>query len=130
MDETRRKNLTNTKTWMRLVYMILFVVAFNVAELVLGVVVLVQFLFQLFTGQSNERLRTLGQGIGAYIYEIIVFLSYHPDDKPFPFGHWPEGVPAATSAASTAVAKPARARRGRKPKAAAPPETAEPTASE
>ena len=130
MDETRRKNLTNTKTWMRLVYMILFVVAFNVAELVLGVVVLVQFLFQLFTGQSNERLRTLGQGIGAYIYEIIVFLSYHSDDKPFPFGHWPEGVPAATSAASTAVAKPARARRGRKPKAAEPPETAEPTASE
>ncbi len=130
MDETRKKNLTDTKTWMRLVYMILFVVAFNVAEIVLGAVVIVQFLFQLFTGQSNERLRTLGQGLGAYIYEIIVFLSYHSDDKPFPFGHWPEGVPTATSAASTAAAKPARARRGRKPKSAAAPETAEPTASE
>ena len=41
MDETRKKNLTNTTTWMRLVYMILFAVAFNVAEIVLGVVVIV-----------------------------------------------------------------------------------------
>lgn len=130
MDETRKKNLTDTKTWMRLVYMILFAVAFNVAEIVLGAAVIVQFLFQLFTGQSNERLRTLGQGLGAYIYEIIVFLSYHSDDKPFPFGHWPEGAPAATSTASAPAAKPARARRGRKPKAAPPPETAAPTASE
>ena len=130
MDETRKKNLTDTKTWMRLVYMILFVIAFNVAEIVLGAVVIVQFLFQLFTGQSNERLRTLGQGLGAYIYEIIVFLTYHADDKPFPFGHWPEGAPAATSTASTAAAKPARSRRGRKSKAAAPPQGAEPTASE
>ncbi len=130
MDETRKKNLTNTTTWMRLVYMILFAVAFNVAEIVLGVVVIVQFLFQLFTGQSNERLRTLGQGLGAYIYEIIVFLSYHSDDKPFPFGHWPEGVPAPKSAASTPAAKPPRARRGRKPKAAAEAKTAKPAASE
>ncbi len=128
MDETRKKNLTDTKTWMRLVYMILFVVAFNVAEIVLGAVVLAQFLFQLFTGRPNERLRTLGQGLGAYIYEIIVFLSYHSDDKPFPFGHWPEGVPAPKSAASTPAAKPAR--RGRKPKAAAAAKTAKPAASE
>jgi hypothetical protein len=128
MDETRKKNLTDIKTWMRLVYMILFVVAFNVAEIVLGAVVLAQFLFQLFTGRPNERLRTLGQGLGAYIYEIIVFLSYHSDDKPFPFGHWPEGVPAPKSAASTPAAKPAR--RGRKPKAAAAAKTAKPAASE
>ena len=80
--------------------------------------------------EQGDPVSALGQGLGAYIYEIIVFLTYHADDKPFPFGHWPEGAPAAASTASTPAAKPARSRRGRKSKAAAALEAAEPTASE
>ena len=61
MDQTRKKNLTNPTTWMRLVYIILFVIAFYVAMFVLVAVVVVQFLFKLITGESNEHLRGWGE---------------------------------------------------------------------
>ncbi len=124
MDENKRKNLTDPKTWMRLVYIILFVIAFYVAMFVLVAVVVVQFLFKLITGESNEHLRGLGRSLGTYAYEIIAFVSFHTDERPFPFASWPEGAPAQ----EPAKAKPARTRRSRKPKATEG--TAEPTASE
>ena len=124
MSETK-KNLTNPKTWLRLVYIILFAIAFNVAEVVIVAVVVAQFLFELITGQPNEQMRSLGRSLGGYASEIIAYLTYHSDDKPFPFGPWPEGAPSKEPAKAKSAAKPARARRSRKPKAPEPP--AEPT---
>ena len=121
MDQTRKKNLTNPTTWMRLVYIILFVIAFYVAMFVLVAVVVVQFLFKLITGESNEHLRGLGRSLGTYTYEIIAFVTFHTDEMPFPFASWPEGAPAREPAKAKAAAKPERARRSRKPKAPAKP---------
>ena len=125
MDKTTKKNLTDSKTWMRLVYIILFAIAFNVAEVVFAVVVIVQFVFHLFTGRANERLRALGRGLGAYVFEIVAYLTYHADEKPFPFRPWPAGAPAN----EPADAKPARARRGRTSKTSAPAKRSRPAAS-
>ncbi len=130
MSETK-KNLTNPKTWLRLVYIILFAIAFGVAEVVIAAVVVTQFLFELIAGQPNQQLRSLGRSLGGYANEIIAYQTYASDDKPFPFAPWPEGATAPESPAKTA-AKPARARRSRKPKAPEPPAepTAEPTEPE
>jgi hypothetical protein len=130
MNDTKKKNLTNPKTWLRLVYIILFAIAFNVAEVVIVAVVVAQFLFELITGRSNEQLRSLGRSLGGYANEIIAYLTYHSDDKPFPFGSWPEGAPAREPAKAKAAAKPARARRSRKPKAPEPEQLGGPTESE
>ena len=96
MDPTFKENVTQESTWMRLVYMILFAVIFNIAEFVITVVVVVQFLFKLFVGRVNENLRALGQTLASYVYEIIVYLTFHTDDMPYPFGPWPTGAPGAT----------------------------------
>ena len=133
MNETK-KNLTNPKTWLRLVYIILFAIAFSVAEVVIVAVIVTQFLFELITGKPNEQLRSLGRSLGGSANDIIAYQTYHRDDKPFPFGSWPEGAPAHDSppakktAAKKTAAKPAPARRARKPKALEAP--AEPTKPE
>jgi hypothetical protein len=93
MKTTLKANLTNTDTWIRLVYMILFAVIFNVAELVAGVVVFAQFLFRLFTGEVNEQLRDFGHRLAIYFQEIVTFLTYHTDRKPYPFAPWPAAAP-------------------------------------
>ncbi len=129
MNETKKKNLTNPTTWLRLVYIILFAIAFSVAEVVIVAVIVAQFLFELITGQPNEQLRSLGRSLGGYANEIVAYLTYHSDDKPFPFGSWPEGAPAREASAKTA-AKPARGRRSRKPKAPEPEQPSGPTESE
>jgi len=52
-----KENATRRSIWLRLVFMILLSVAFNVAELITFAVVAFQFLSNLFTGQRSTRLR-------------------------------------------------------------------------
>ena len=110
MEQQTKDNLTNRSTWMRLVYMILFAVIFYIVALVIAVVAVVQFLSRLFTGKVNQQLQALGQGVGVYVNEITVFLTYHTDDKPYPFAPWPKGAPGAGKAAR---AKPQRTPKGK-----------------
>ena len=90
MDKTVQANLTNAETWMRLVYMILFGVIFYVAELVLVVTSVVQFLFRLFTGAGNVQLGKFGAGLAAYFQSVAAFLTLNSEEKPFPFAPWPD----------------------------------------
>ena len=84
------ENLKSRSTWLRLVFMVAYLLIVWLASLVGSVVVLLGFLWVLFTGEVNRELRQVGQGIAAYIYEIIRYLTFNTDDKPFPFGgEWP-----------------------------------------
>ena len=67
----------------------------SLAWFVLGAIVIFQFLLKLFTGETNERLRKLGQSMSTYIYQIFQFLNFNSDDHPYPFGTWPKGEPQA-----------------------------------
>ncbi len=88
-----RASLTKTSTWTRLIYMILFGVAFNVAEMVIAVVAVVQFFTVLLGGEGpNRRLQDFGGALGAYLRQVISFLTYESDEKPFPIGAWPETI--------------------------------------
>lgn len=82
-------NLSNTATWKRGLYMVLFVVIYNVSEFVMGALVLIQFGFKLITGHTNENLLGFGQDLSRYIYQIFRFLSFNTEYKPFPFDEWP-----------------------------------------
>lgn len=69
--------------------MILFAVILGVAELVLTVIVVIQFLFKLLRGSEIGRLAELGADLGDYFRAIILFLSYRTESMPYPFGEWP-----------------------------------------
>ena len=111
MNGDTKKHVTARSTWLRLVYIVLFGIAFNIAEAVLYAVAAVQFLFMLFSGRRIEALSRLGQSLASYVYAIILFLTFRDEDMPYPFAAWPKGPPAAD--------KPARRPRRSKAKAAA-----------
>ncbi|HJM50102.1 MAG TPA: DUF4389 domain-containing protein [Alphaproteobacteria bacterium] len=92
-DADTKKHVSEGGTWLRLVYMLLFVIIFNVAELVLGAVVVLQFLFKLFTGKAIEQLESLGQSLASYFYQMVLFLTFKTEDMPYPFGPWPKEAP-------------------------------------
>ena len=83
-------HFTNTNTWIRFAYMVLFTILLMAARLVISLVVLVQFVFVLVTGSDNENLRNLGQGLGRWVYQTVMFLTFNSESKPFPFDEWPE----------------------------------------
>jgi hypothetical protein len=85
-----KQNLKNTNTWLRLFIMILFIIFFGAAISIFGLLLLFQIVFSLLTGKSNERVRIFSKRLTSYLYQILVYLSYTSDERPFPFSDWPE----------------------------------------
>jgi hypothetical protein len=84
-----KMSLTNIDTWIRLAYMVLFALLLMAARVILSIVVLMQFVLVLIFGKDNENLRNLGQGLGKWVYQAVMFLTFNSNDKPFPFDEWP-----------------------------------------
>ncbi len=97
MSDDIKYNLKNQSTWKRGLYMLMFTIFSRIAEVVLFTIVIFQFLFKLLTGDTNERLRKLGQSISTYIYQVLQYLNFNSDYQPYPFGAWPKGEPKPTS---------------------------------
>lgn len=89
MEETLKENVTRKSTWLRGLFMLLFAVLYSVAEIVLIACVVIQFLFVLFSGRKNDNLLNLGRDLSTYIYEVLQYLTFNREEKPFPFGPWP-----------------------------------------
>ena len=88
------EHLKSRSTWLRLVFMLIFYVLASVTTLVASVVVVLGFFWVLFTGETNDRLRNAGHGIARYLYEIVQYLTYNSDVRPFPFdAEWPSAQP-------------------------------------
>ena len=75
--------------WVRVLFMLLMAIAFHLAASVLAVVAVVQLVLQLATNDSNEQLRAFGRGLGRYLAQIAMFVSFERDEPPFPFSDWP-----------------------------------------
>lgn len=93
MSNNVKDNLKSQSTWKRGLYMLLYAIFYTIAEIVLFAVIIFQFLLKLFTGETNERLRKLGQGISTYIYQILQYMNFNSEYQPYPFGAWPRGEP-------------------------------------
>ena len=94
MSNEIKENLKQQSTWLRALYMLMFTLFYGIAEAVLFAVVIFQFLFMLFTRQTNSRLLKLGQAIATYIYQVIQYLTFNSDYQAYPFGTWPKGEPS------------------------------------
>ena len=90
MDDSIKDQLPRRDKWLRLLYIIAYVVMFQLAELVLAAVVAIQFLWHLFTGTPNPSLREFGHRLGAWLAETVRYATYASDARPWPFGRpWP-----------------------------------------
>jgi hypothetical protein len=91
MNNEMKSSLTAADTWTRGLFMLLFVVIYSVAEFVLGAVVFFQFIHVLATREINERLREFTTDVSVFIYQILQFLTFNSEVKPYPFAPWPDG---------------------------------------
>lgn len=102
-NEQLKSNLTSSKHWLRLVFMLLFAAVLQLASLVMWVLVAVQFVFSLITGEDNQHLRRFGHSLSTYIYDVLKFLCYSSEEKPFPFADWPASSSAEPEVATQPV---------------------------
>lgn len=74
--------------WMRGLMVLILALMFGLAETVLVVVAVVQFLWMLFTKERNALLVEFGQDLGKWLAAVASFQSGASDDKPFPWAKW------------------------------------------
>ena len=96
---------------LRVLWMALFVLVWQVAELVLLALVVVQLVYRLFKGRPQVDVMNFGDSLSQYLAQIGRFGSFHSDEKPWPFADWPtprepqgEGAEAMRAEAQAAAA--------------------------
>jgi len=88
MNDNIKESLKDNSTWMRVLYMAIFVIIFNIVELLIAALVIFQVLVLLFTGEKNRRLLGFGSMLSLYAYRMLQFLTFNSEEKPFPFADW------------------------------------------
>ena len=84
------KRLRNGQTWGRLVLMLVyFLVVFEIALLLVGLIMLFQFFYRLIQGQDAERLQSFTSDLNTFIHATLQYITFNTDEKPFPFCDWP-----------------------------------------
>lgn len=74
--------------WMRGLMMLILAFMFGLAQTILGVVAVVQFLWMLFTKEKNELLADFGQDLAKWLAHVALFQTGASEDKPFPWAKW------------------------------------------
>jgi hypothetical protein len=93
-EPTWSERLLSVDHWLRFVFMVLFAIILGVAGYVISILVIIQFIWALVTGEGNDNLRAFGSSLSQYIYQMLRFLTYNTEEKPFPFADWPESEKA------------------------------------
>ena len=89
MDEDIKNNLKDRNSWVRGLYVVLFIVFYNIAEIVLMAIVIFQFGHKVITGAVNDKVLAMSKGLSRYIYDVFRYITYESEEKPFPFSDWP-----------------------------------------
>lgn len=93
-------HLRQPAAWIRVVFMLAFAVfLYLVIAPVILVLMVVQALFAVITGEENENLRFLGSALTVYVSQILEFVTYNSETKPFPFSDFPGAVEPAEAQA-------------------------------
>jgi hypothetical protein len=95
------RNITTRSTWVRLLFMVVFGILYGVTRLVTFAVVAIQFFHVLFTGETNDQLKTFGRSQAVYSFEVVDYLTFNTETRPFPLDTpWPEDLPVRAEAVS------------------------------
>ncbi|WP_337153722.1 DUF4389 domain-containing protein [Pseudomonas protegens] len=74
---------------LRVLWMLIFVLVWQVAQFLLGALVLVQLIYRLIYGAPNAGLMNFGDSLSQFLAHIGRFGSFHTEQKPWPFADWP-----------------------------------------
>lgn len=84
----KKESKINNDVLTRILVTLLFALIGWISLWVFGIVVLVQFGFLLITGTLNKNLKAFNGELGDYLSDIISYVAFQKDEKPFPFKGW------------------------------------------
>ena len=88
--EELKVNVFKQGKWLRILWIALFLFIYTYASLVLYVIAVLQFLFNLVTDSPNKSLSELAALFREWMVQIINFVTYQKTEKPYPFSEFPK----------------------------------------
>ena len=76
------------KLWLHGLIMLVLVLLVNLAQTVLGISAILQFLWMLFAKERNAGIARFGQGLAHWLAVTARFLTGESDERPFPWRPW------------------------------------------
>ena len=88
--EVLTENIKEPSIWVNFFLKVIYLVFLNFIVPFLGFITLLQLLFSIGSKKPNENLVSFSKKISSYIYQIINFITYSSDQRPWPFNSFPE----------------------------------------
>ena len=112
MNDNIKENVKNVDVWIRGLFIIVFGVILYFVFIIICLLVIFQFLTKVFTGDLNLQLSNFSKGLTRFVFQILNYITFQSEERPFPFSPWPEpdlsgGEDMPVEAGSTEQDKPA-----------------------
>ena len=89
MDEQLKKKLLAKDKWLRGVFMLVFLCVVYLVTWLIFLIAIFQFIWDFITNSPNTTLRDFTKNLNVYFHQVIDYLTFNTDERPFPFGPWP-----------------------------------------
>ena len=85
-----KENAQNKDTWLRGLFIVVFGIIFYFLYIVIWLTVIFQFLTKVLTGELNDNLTRFSQSLTRFAFQILLYITFQSEERPFPFSPWPE----------------------------------------
>jgi len=73
----------------RVLYTLLYLIIGRLISLVLFIIVVTQFIYTWLTGAPNDKLLHFTASLCEYAKQLIAYVAFNSEEKPWPAGEWP-----------------------------------------
>ena len=74
----------------RALYTLLYLLIGRFISMVLFVIAITQYIYSWLTGAPNEKILIFTADLGEYTKQLVSYVGFNTDEKPWPVGDWPE----------------------------------------
>jgi len=86
-----KDNVKNTDTWLRGFFILAFGVILYFLFGLIWLLVIFQFVTKVLTGELNNNLEQFSTKMTSYAMQILNYITFQSEERPFPFSPFPEG---------------------------------------
>ncbi len=86
-----KENAKNIDVWTRGLFILVYAVIFYFLFFLIWLVVIFQFIMKLFTTELNTQLLDFSDSLTMYVSQILKYITFKSEERPFPFSPWPKG---------------------------------------
>lgn len=89
MENNLKEKLMVKSKWLRAAFMLFFILIKYLVSWLILLIAIFQFVVDIITGSPNDKLLGFTRHLNTYLLQVVNFITFNSDIKPFPFANWP-----------------------------------------